>query len=154
MAGAPLRLGDPVHSPSHSTRSERRTSRGAKRTRNTERNFNPVRPSTSPLLFTQIVKEIGKGSFGTVFLVKHKDERTGNVIPLVMKKVKLAGQNARERHACLREMTILSTLSHPALLGFRDAWLERGHLLCMLTEHCNVEACMFPAPLLFVLSCF
>ena len=55
----------------------------------------------------------------------------------MLKKVKLAGQNARERHACLREMRILSALVHPSLLGFRDAWLERGHLLCMLTEYCN-----------------
>jgi len=49
----------------------------------------------------------------------------------------VAGQNARERHACLREMALLSSLSHPSLLGFKDAWLERGHLLCMLTEYCN-----------------
>eukprot|EP00227_Mantoniella_beaufortii_P007294 CAMPEP_0197587114 /NCGR_PEP_ID=MMETSP1326-20131121/8848_1 /TAXON_ID=1155430 /ORGANISM="Genus nov. species nov., Strain RCC2288" /LENGTH=423 /DNA_ID=CAMNT_0043151805 /DNA_START=179 /DNA_END=1446 /DNA_ORIENTATION=- len=85
----------------------------------------------------QIVREIGKGAFGTVFLVKAQDKETGDLVPLVLKKVKLAGQNARERHACLREMAVLSSLSHPSLLGFKDAWLERGHLLCMLTEYCN-----------------
>ena len=78
------------------------------------------------------MREIGKGAFGTVFLVKHKGE-SGDVEPLVLKKVKLAGQNARERHACLREMRILSALVHPSLLGFRDAWLERGGAFTLYT---------------------
>ena len=34
-------------------------------------------------------------------------------------------------------MSLISELAHPSLLGFKDAWLERGHLLCMLTEFCN-----------------
>ena len=49
-----------------------------------------TRHRTVDVSHTQIVKEIGKGAFGTVFLVKHKDERRGDVIPLVLKKVKLA----------------------------------------------------------------
>jgi hypothetical protein len=61
-------------------------------------------------------------SNGSTCSATHRDEDTGDVIPLVLKKVKLAGQNARERHACLREMSLISSLAHPALLGFKDAW--------------------------------
>ena len=48
------------------------------------------------------------------------------MVPLCLKKISMAKQNARERHACLRELRLLSGLHHPSLVGFRDGWLERG----------------------------
>jgi NIMA (never in mitosis gene a)-related kinase len=67
-----------------------------------------------------VEKPLGEGSFGTVFLVKHKV--TGE--RLVMKEVRLAGLNKRQLLRSRDEVQVLKRLDHPHLIGYIDAFLE------------------------------
>ena len=73
-----------------------------------------------------VEKALGEGSFGTVFLVKHKV--TGD--RLVMKEVRLAGLNKRQLLRSRDEVHVLKRLDHPHLIGYRDAYLE--DIVCTL----------------------
>ena len=77
----------------------------------------------------ETVKAIGKGSFGTCLLVKHKV--TG--ASYVMKQIPLPTK-AAEQEECLQEAILMSRLHHANVVHCEDTFLHRGHL-CIIMEH-------------------
>ena len=55
----------------------------------------------------------------------------------VMKKIRLARQSERQREASLREMRLLAQLDHPNILRYKEAWLEKGCVVCIVTSYCD-----------------
>jgi NIMA (never in mitosis gene a)-related kinase len=56
---------------------------------------------------------------------------------MVMKKVRLARQSEAQRKASFNEMQLVPTLSHPFIVNCHDAWVERGHTICIVYGYCE-----------------
>ena len=65
-------------------------------------------------------KQLGKGSFGTVCLVKRKLD--GKIY--AMKRVYLANSPKTEIEAALNEIRLLSSLNHPNIIGYKETFYD------------------------------
>ncbi|KAK3236838.1 hypothetical protein CYMTET_53047 [Cymbomonas tetramitiformis] len=81
----------------------------------------------------EVKEQVGKGSFGSAFLVIHKETKQRYVV----KKVRLARQTENQRKASHREMELVQALSHPYIVECHDAWVERGHTICVVYGYCE-----------------
>jgi len=80
------------------------------------------------------VRTVGQGSFGKVYLVKHKVERK----LYCLKTIKLEGIPESERRACQMEVKLLTTMQHPNIVGFKESFVARqGKLLCIVMTYCD-----------------
>ena len=83
------------------------------------------------------VKEriLGKGSFGTVFLIRQKiDDHSGGRDELcVLKEIRISDEE--QRSAARREGRLLSQLNHPHIIRYLDSF-EAQDNLCLVMEFC------------------
>eukprot|EP00325_Prymnesiales_sp_UTEX-LB-985_P011143 CAMPEP_0174754480 /NCGR_PEP_ID=MMETSP1094-20130205/105759_1 /TAXON_ID=156173 /ORGANISM="Chrysochromulina brevifilum, Strain UTEX LB 985" /LENGTH=639 /DNA_ID=CAMNT_0015960351 /DNA_START=99 /DNA_END=2019 /DNA_ORIENTATION=- len=80
----------------------------------------------------QKLKPIGKGAFGTVFLVS-KPNVPDN---LVLKEVGLKGLNVIERKQTMNEVAILKKLTHPNIIAFHES-ITVDQTLCVIMEYAS-----------------
>ncbi|CAK8681393.1 unnamed protein product [Clavelina lepadiformis] len=66
----------------------------------------------------EVLKPIGKGSYGEVHLIQHKKERKQYVV----KKMILHKASKRERKAAQLEAKLLSKLKHPNIVSYKDSF--------------------------------
>jgi len=81
-----------------------------------------------------VVRPIGSGSFGQVFLVVHRLEQRC----YVMKEIAAwATMDDKQRESTQLEVQLLSALTHPNIVGFRDSLVNgQGHLAIFM-EYCE-----------------
>ena len=76
------------------------------------------------------LKAIGKGAFGTVFLVKTPVGETA-----VLKEVTLKGLAPKERDATMNEVRVLKQMSsHPHIISYKDSYYH-GETLNIVMEY-------------------
>lgn len=68
----------------------------------------------------EVIKEIGKGAFAKVYLVKRKSD---NLI-YALKIVKITSLNIKERENTMNEVRILASIYHPNLIGFKECFFD------------------------------
>ena len=68
----------------------------------------------------EIGKELGKGAFGSVKIVKRKDDG----ITYAMKSVPISSLSQKERESALNEVRLLASLQHPNVIGYKEAFYE------------------------------
>uniref|UniRef100_A0A672II69 Serine/threonine-protein kinase Nek3-like n=1 Tax=Salarias fasciatus TaxID=181472 RepID=A0A672II69_SALFA len=78
-----------------------------------------------------LLKVIGEGSFGRAVLVRCKSSQEH----YVMKEVQLP-KNRPKLENSRREAILLSTMKHPHIVAFREAF-EADDLLCIVMEYCS-----------------
>ncbi len=79
-----------------------------------------------------IMKKLGKGSFGSVYLVKRKkDDQI-----YAMKRINLPKSSSNEKEAALNEIRLLASLSHPNVIGYKETFcdISTGDL-CIVMEY-------------------
>ena len=76
-----------------------------------------------------IGRKLGEGANGAVFLVT----RRADGLQLALKRVPVERLGTGERKAVMREVTLLSMLHHPNIIGYEDAFSDGGDL-CILME--------------------
>lgn len=81
--------------------------------------------------YTQ-VKVLGKGSFGSAWLIQRK----GDGAQLVAKEVRLGGLKPAERESAQKEIDMLRTLDHPNITRYVDHFEHRGSLFIVM-EYAN-----------------
>jgi serine/threonine protein kinase len=74
---------------------------------------------------------LGKGTYGICYKVI---ARSGGEI-CVMKVIPLVGLGSKDVNTATSEATLLSTIKHPHIVGYLDAWVENGHLYIVM-EYC------------------
>lgn len=81
----------------------------------------------------EIRQQIGKGSFGSAFLVTNKQEKKD----YVLKRVRLAKQTKWQRSSTLQERDLVTTLQHPFIVPCIEAWTVQGHTVNMIYGYCE-----------------
>jgi NIMA (never in mitosis gene a)-related kinase len=77
--------------------------------------------SISTLKDFELLKQIGKGSFGVVYRVKRK--RDGQIY--AMKCINISKMDKKSIENCLTEIRILCSVSHPNVVGYKEAFLDK-----------------------------
>ena len=76
-------------------------------------------------------KVIGKGSFGSVYLVRRLED---NKI-YALKKVKLQNLSDKEKENALNEVRILASVKSPFVISYKEAFIEDSDSsLCLVME--------------------
>ncbi|KAH0685697.1 hypothetical protein KY290_017218 [Solanum tuberosum] len=81
----------------------------------------------------EVIEQIGRGAFGTAFLVLHTTDNN----KYVLKKIPLAKQTDKFKRTALQEMDLIAKLSHPYIVEYKDAWVEKGNWICIVTNYCE-----------------
>ena len=82
----------------------------------------------------EIIKDIGSGSFGVVFLVKRKlDSKI-----YALKRVNLTNLSSKERINSLNEIRFLSSISHQNIISYKESFYEeKTGFLNLVLEYAN-----------------
>jgi NIMA (never in mitosis gene a)-related kinase len=84
----------------------------------------------------EIIKEIGKGSFATVSIVRRKADKK----VYAMKKVKIGTMGNKEKENALNEVRLLASINSPQVIGYKEAFFdEETQTLNIVMEYADDE---------------
>ena len=79
-------------------------------------------------------ENLGKGSFGSVYIVKRKE----NQKIYAMKCVRLTNLGEKEKQNSFNEVRLLASLSHPNIIGYKEAFFdEKSSTLNIVMEYAD-----------------
>ncbi|XP_059151041.1 serine/threonine-protein kinase Nek4-like isoform X2 [Physella acuta] len=79
------------------------------------------------------IKVIGKGSYGEVWLARHKKDKK----QYVLKKLNLGKASKRERKSAEQEAKLLSKLKHPNIVAYKDSFETDNGFLFIAMQYCE-----------------
>lgn len=85
-----------------------------------------IKTDENPADSYQILPELGRGSFGTVFLCKDKSNGLDLAVKIVSYKKK------KEKSAMELEIEVLASLNHPAIIQVYDAFDYGNKIYCFM----------------------
>ncbi|NXK20121.1 NEK5 kinase, partial [Arenaria interpres] len=80
----------------------------------------------------EIIKKIGEGSFGTIFLAKGKVDSE----QCVVKEINLTKMPVKEKEASQKEVVLLAKMKHANIVTFYDSLQEKNKLYIVM-EYCD-----------------
>lgn len=77
---------------------------------------------------------VGKGSFGSVLLVRRRSDGR----QFVMKRLPLAGLSGASMESYRTEIQLLSELEHPGIVSYMESFVDRASMdLCIVMQFCE-----------------
>lgn len=80
----------------------------------------------------EVLREIGRGTYGTVWLVRKRSDQKY----LVLKSVDLSHSNQQEAEAARQEVRLLASLKHPNIVSYKGSF-ELSYQLHLLMGYCE-----------------
>jgi NIMA (never in mitosis gene a)-related kinase len=77
--------------------------------------------SVSTLNDFELLKQVGKGSFGIVYQVKRKKDN----LVYALKCINISKMDKKGIESSLNEIRILCSITHPNIVGYKDAFLDK-----------------------------
>lgn len=77
-------------------------------------------------------RRIGEGSFGMVYLVRHKKNSANYVI----KEINISKMTKKEKDESLSEVRVLLRLQHPNIIAYKESFIDQGSLY-IVTDYCE-----------------
>ena len=96
---------------------------------------NPTQNPASSISSTkdyEFLNKLGQGSFGTVYKVRRKADKSTYVI----KQINIAQMNSKHRSEAINEVTILSKMDNPFIVKYYDSFIEKNTLNIVM-EFCD-----------------
>lgn len=88
-------------------------------------------PTPASLDDYEVLKQIGKGSYGTVFKVRRRSDD----LMYAMKTIMIDQMDKKALTNTLNELRILCSVNHPNVVGYKEAFVQRdGRELCVIME--------------------
>ena len=81
------------------------------------------------------IKQIGRGSYGTVHLAL--DKKTKGYV--VIKKIPTKSKSEKEKEKIIREAKLLSKLKHPNVITLYDSFFNDNKDFCMVLEYADAQ---------------
>ena len=82
----------------------------------------------------EILKQLGKGAFGSVHLVRRKKD----LKTYAMKRIRMTTLSEKEKETALNEIRILASLNHKNIIGYKEAFFdEESQTLNIIMEYAN-----------------
>ena len=81
----------------------------------------------------EVGMSVGVGSFGQVYLVKHKLEDKDYVI----KKIKTRDISDKDRENIENEVGLLKKLTHPNIVSYKESFMDNENYLCIIMAYCD-----------------
>ena len=93
-----------------------------------------ILPNSTTLDDFTIENVIGKGSFGSVYLVRRKqDDKLYALKTVFLKKL-----NKKEQDNSVNEVRLLASVSHPNVIGYKEAfWDDKSNSLNIIMEYAD-----------------
>lgn len=84
-----------------------------------------------------VIRPVGKGSFGSVVLVRRKSDGR----EFVMKKMIISKkQSEKEQKQTQLEVELLAKLEHPGVVEYVESFVDQAQsLLCIVMAYCDGE---------------
>ena len=80
----------------------------------------------------EIIKEIGKGSFSNVYLVKKKV----NLKEFALKKVNFSSMSSKEKENALKEVNFLAEIKDSNVIGYEESFYDNNaNILYLVMEY-------------------
>ena len=80
----------------------------------------------------EVIRSIGSGNFGQVYLVRHKYEGRNYAV----KKIKTRDISEKDRENTEQEIRLLQKLRHPNIVAYKDSYIDRDQFLCLVMVFC------------------
>ena len=96
----------------------------------------PLKPPSCVMQKYEVIKKIGKGSFGTVDLVRRRRDRK----LFVLKWMKIGSVSKKEREMCHNEVQLLERLNHPSIVRYEESFIHTKlseTYLCVVMSYCD-----------------
>eukprot|EP01083_Nonionella_stella_P086476 240295_1 len=84
----------------------------------------------------EVIRKIGKGSFGTVDLIRRRKDGK----KLVLKRMKIGSVSKKERDMCHNEVHLLERLNHPSIVRYEESFVDTRRsetYLCVVMTYCD-----------------
>jgi non-specific serine/threonine protein kinase/NIMA (never in mitosis gene a)-related kinase len=83
--------------------------------------------------YYEIVRTIGSGNFGQVYLARHKRESKNYVI----KRVKTRELNQKDLENTENEVRLLQKIRHTNIVAYKDSFVDREQYLNIVMIYCD-----------------
>ena len=82
----------------------------------------------------EIIKQLGKGAFGSVNLVRRKKD----LKTYAMKRIRLTTLSQKEKETALNEIRILASLNHKNIIGYKESFIDQtSNTLNIIMEYAD-----------------